>query len=237
MNTRFSPTRLLAIAGALSIGFAPAALAQVEDVMPDAEVDETVEETTEEVVPQANIVEIVSGVEEFSTLEAALTAADLTSALEGEGPFTVFAPPNAAFEALPAGVLDALLLPENQDLLTEVLTYHVVPGEVLSSDLMSGPVETLSGEDIEVTVDDTVMVDEADVVAVDVPATNGVIHVIDEVLVPATVATELESRLAAEDEMMMEEEPMVEETPTPATTAEETTTPEAAPAEPVRGLW
>lgn len=233
MKTRFSPIRLLALASAISVGFAPAVMAQVEEVTPDVEV----EEPTEDILPTASIPEIVSGVEEFSTLEAALEAAELTEALAGEGPFTVFAPPNAAFEALPEGVLDALLLPENQDLLADVLTYHVVAGEVLSSDLSPGMVETLSGEDVSVTVGDgTAMIGDANIVSVDVPATNGVIHVIDAVLVPTTVATELESRLAATEEPMVEEESMAEEA-TPmieeAPMVEETT----PAAEPVRGLW
>ncbi len=234
MITRFFPTKLLAVAGALTVGIAPAALAQRATVLADAhegmvegaveEVEETAQETTEELVPQANIAEIVAGVNEFSTLEA------------GEGPFTVFAPPNEAFDALPDGVVEALLMPENKDLLTEVLTYHVVSGEVMSTDLESGMVETLSGEEITVDLGDTVMIDDAEVVAVDLPATNGVIHIIDGVLVPATVATELEARLAAaEEEPMMEEEVMVEEEP--MMVEEEPMMEEPAPAEPVRGLW
>jgi uncharacterized surface protein with fasciclin (FAS1) repeats len=246
MITRFFPTKLLAVAGALTVGIAPAALAQRATVLADAhegmvegaveEVEETAQETTEELVPQANIAEIVAGVNEFSTLEAALEAAELTDALAGEGPFTVFAPPNEAFDALPDGVVEALLMPENKDLLTEVLTYHVVSGEVMSTDLESGMVETLSGEEITVDLGDTVMIDDAEVVAVDLPATNGVIHIIDGVLVPATVATELEARLAAaEEEPMMEEEVMVEEEP--MMVEEEPMMEEPAPAEPVRGLW
>ncbi|MGF1457498.1 MAG: fasciclin domain-containing protein [Leptolyngbyaceae cyanobacterium] len=172
----------------------------------------------------------MSGVEEFSTLEAALTAAELVEPLMGEGPFTVIAPSDDAFAALPDGVLDALLLPENADLLTDILTYHVIPGAVMSDDLETGTVETLGGEELPVLVaDDAAFVDGISIVAFDIPATNGLIHVLqDGVLVPDDVAAALETRLAEAEEPMEEEEAMVEETmPMPETT----------PAEPVRGLW
>jgi len=230
MNTKFSPIRLLAIAGALGVGFAPSAIAQIQESTPEMDMTEaTLEAVTDEVAQATgDIVDVASANPEFETLVAAIQAAELVEPLKGEGPFTVFAPTNAAFDALPDGVLDALLLPENQDLLTQVLTYHVVPGELMASDLSTGMVETLGGEDVMVTVEGgSVMVDDADVVAANVPATNGVIHVIDEVLVPMDVAAELESRLAASEPEMMAE-------PTPA---QETTVEETTPAEPIRGLW
>lgn len=230
MNTKFSPIRLLAIAGALGVGFAPGAIAQIQETAPEMDMTEaTLEEVTDEVAQATgDIVDVASANPEFETLVTAIQTAELVEPLKGEGPFTVFAPTNAAFDALPDGVLDALLLPENQDLLTQVLTYHVVPGELMASDLSTGMVETLGGEDVMVTVEGgSVMVDDADVVAANVPATNGVIHVIDEVLVPMDVAAELESRLAASEPEMMAE-------PTPA---QETTVEETTPAEPIRGLW
>jgi uncharacterized surface protein with fasciclin (FAS1) repeats len=179
-----------------------------------------------------SIAEIVSSVDGFSTLNAALEAAELTEALMGDGPFTVFAPPNEAFDALPDGILEVLLMPENKDILTSILTYHVVPGEVMSSDLETGPVETLEGTDLPVVVDeDMVTVGDILVVGVDVPATNGVIHVIDGVLAPADTVAELEAILA---EMAEEEEVIVEEE---EVIIEEEVIVEEETAEPVPGLW
>ncbi|NBR76581.1 MAG: fasciclin domain-containing protein [Actinobacteria bacterium] len=103
------------------------------------------------------------------------------------GPFTVFAPTNAAFEALPAGLLEKLLLPENVAALTAILTYHVVSGQVMSTDVTAGDVATVEGSTIAITTDGGVKVNGANVVAVDVAASNGVIHVIDQVIVPPTV--------------------------------------------------
>ena len=240
MSIRVLTAKTLAIAGILGLGMTAPGLADnhgaVETEVEEAVVQEAETVAQEELVPQANIAEIVSGVDEFSTLEAALEAAELTEALAGEGPFTVFAPPNEAFEALPEGVVDALLMPENQDLLTDVLTYHVVPGAVVSSDLTTGDVETLEGSTVPVVVDgDMVMVGDANVVAADIPATNGVIHIIDSVLVPDEVAVELGNRLAEAEEAMMEEEVIVEEEEVVVEEEEMEETP--APAEPVRGLW
>jgi uncharacterized surface protein with fasciclin (FAS1) repeats len=135
------------------------------------------------------IVGVAAGNPDFSTLVAAVQAAGLEETLSGTGPFTVFAPTNEAFEDLPAGLVDALLLPENKEVLTQILTYHVVEGEVLSTDIQPGPVPTVEGEDIVIRVqaDGDVKVNRADVEAVDVEASNGVIHVIDEVLVPPNV--------------------------------------------------
>jgi uncharacterized surface protein with fasciclin (FAS1) repeats len=119
-------------------------------------------------------------------------AAGLVETLSGDGPFTVFAPTNEAFEALPAGVLDMLLLPENKDTLVKVLTYHVVPGEVTSDLVTAGDVATVEGSKIAITTDNGVMINgTTNVTAVDVEASNGVIHVIDAVLIPAEVAAAL----------------------------------------------
>jgi uncharacterized surface protein with fasciclin (FAS1) repeats len=133
------------------------------------------------------IVDVAAGNPDFETLVAAVTAADLVETLSGEGPFTVFAPTDEAFDALPEGVLDALLLPENKDALTSILTYHVVSGEVMAADVTAGDVPTVEGSTIAITTEGGVKVNEANVTATDVDASNGVIHVIDAVLVPPTV--------------------------------------------------
>ncbi|MEJ2205830.1 MAG: fasciclin domain-containing protein [Gemmatimonadota bacterium] len=134
-----------------------------------------------------NIVEIALGNESFSTLVTALTAADLVGALQGDGPFTVFAPTDEAFAAVPADMLAALLA--DVDALTQVLTYHVVPGRVLSSDVVAiNSAETLNGASVSITVDGgAVRVDDANIIATDIQGTNGVIHVIDQVILPATL--------------------------------------------------
>jgi uncharacterized surface protein with fasciclin (FAS1) repeats len=138
------------------------------------------------------IVDVAAGNPDFSTLVAAVEAAGLVETLSGEGPFTVFAPTNEAFAALPAGVLDMLLLPENQETLVQVLTYHVVPGEVTSDLVTAGDVATVEGSTIAITTDDGVKINgTTTVTAVDVEASNGVIHVIDAVLIPAEVAATL----------------------------------------------
>lgn len=130
------------------------------------------------------IVDVAAGNPDFETLVAAVTAADLVETLSGDGPFTVFAPTDDAFDALPEGLLDALLLPENKDALTSILTYHVVSGEVMAADVTAGDVETVEGSTIAITTDGGVMVNDANVVTTDVDASNGVIHVIDKVLMP-----------------------------------------------------
>jgi uncharacterized surface protein with fasciclin (FAS1) repeats len=133
------------------------------------------------------IVDVAASNPDFETLVAAVTAAGLAETLSSEGPFTVFAPTDEAFDALPEGVLDALLLPENKDALTSILTYHVVSGEVMAADVTAGDVPTVEGSDITITTDGGVKVNDANVTATDVDASNGVIHVIDAVLVPPTV--------------------------------------------------
>ena len=134
-----------------------------------------------------DIVTIASGNEDFSTLVAAVGAAGLVETLQGEGPFTVFAPTNAAFAALPAGLVEKLLLPENKDLLVKILTYHVVAGKVMSTDVMAGEVASVEGQNITITTEGGVKVNGANVVTVDIEASNGVIHVIDAVILPPDV--------------------------------------------------
>ncbi|MEQ6249855.1 fasciclin domain-containing protein [Sulfitobacter sp. HNIBRBA3233] len=132
-----------------------------------------------------DIVATASDAGDFTTLLAAAEAAGLVETLQGEGPFTVFAPTDAAFAALPDGTVDELLKPENKDQLTSVLTYHVVPGKVMSTDLSDGlEAETVQGDVVTFSVGDGVMVGDANVVTADIEASNGVIHVIDKVIMP-----------------------------------------------------
>jgi uncharacterized surface protein with fasciclin (FAS1) repeats len=133
------------------------------------------------------IVDVASADGSFGTLVAAVTAADLVETLSGTGPFTVFAPTDEAFAALPAGVLDALLLPENKALLAQILTYHVVSGMVMAADVTDGEVATVEGQKIKLSTADGVTVNGATVVVADVMASNGVIHAIDAVILPPGV--------------------------------------------------
>jgi len=137
------------------------------------------------------IVEVAVANGSFETLVAAVTAADLVDTLSSEGPYTVFAPTDDAFAALPDGLVDCLLLEENLEPLQAILTYHVVSGEVLSTDLTDGPVASVQGEDITVDLTDGVVLnDSANVIIADVPASNGVIHAIDAVIVPPSIDVE-----------------------------------------------
>lgn len=154
--------------------------------------EETVEETTVEVVEETpvevsnTVVDIAVGSPDHTTLVAAVTAAGLVETLSGTGPFTIFAPTNSAFEALPEGTVENLLKPESKDQLTSVLTYHVVSGNVMAADLSDGQiVTTLNGQDLTVSIKDgKVMINGATVIAADLAGSNGVIHVVDTVLLP-----------------------------------------------------
>lgn len=134
------------------------------------------------------IVDVASGNSDFSTLVAAVSAADLVGTLQSAGPFTVFAPTNAAFAKLPAGTVDTLLKPENKSQLVSILTYHVVSGKVPASTVVTlngKSVATVQGASVRITVNGgKVKVNNANVTAVDIQASNGVIHVIDSVLLP-----------------------------------------------------
>jgi uncharacterized surface protein with fasciclin (FAS1) repeats len=134
-----------------------------------------------------DIIDVASSTDGFATLTAAVTAAGLVDTLKGEGPFTVFAPTDDAFAALPAGVLDALLLPENKDVLTKILTYHVVAGKVMAADVTDGDVPTVEGQTVALSTADGVTVNGAKVVQADVETSNGVIHAIDAVILPPDV--------------------------------------------------
>jgi len=135
---------------------------------------------------QKDIVETAVDAGEFKTLAAALRAADLVDTLKGRGPFTVFAPTDEAFAKLPAGTVENLLKPENKDQLVAILTYHVVPGKVMAADVIKlKEAKTVNGKMLDIeTKGDAVMVNDAKVTATDVAASNGVIHVIDTVILP-----------------------------------------------------
>merc|ERR1712100_719130 len=135
-----------------------------------------------------NIVELAQSVDDLSTLVAAVVAGDLAETLSSPGPFTVFAPTNEAFAALPAGTLESLLKPENKDQLVDILTYHVLPAQVLSTDLKPKQiVTTVEGKELLVTIcNGDVYANKAKVVGADNLASNGVAHIIDGVLLPKT---------------------------------------------------
>jgi uncharacterized surface protein with fasciclin (FAS1) repeats len=134
-----------------------------------------------------DIVDTAIAAGSFETLVAAVQAADLVDVLKGEGPFTVFAPTDEAFAALPEGTVESLLLPENKDMLVSILTYHVVPGEVMAKDAEGATVDLETVQGASVTVDgtgETVTVNGANVITADIATDNGVIHVIDAVIMP-----------------------------------------------------
>jgi uncharacterized surface protein with fasciclin (FAS1) repeats len=135
---------------------------------------------------KSDIVTLAVGNENLSTLVAAVKAAGLVETLQSDGPFTVFAPTNEAFAALPAGTVENLLKPENKDQLVAVLTYHVIGAKVMSTDLKNGQMAgTVQGSEVKIKVSKKgVMVNDANVIAADVQASNGVVHVIDKVILP-----------------------------------------------------
>jgi uncharacterized surface protein with fasciclin (FAS1) repeats len=131
------------------------------------------------------VVDLAVGSPDHTTLVAAVKAAGLVETLSGPGPFTIFAPTNAAFAKLPAGTVESLLKPENKAKLVAILTYHVVPAKVLAADVKSGPAPTVNGQPLTLKVDAAgVMVNNAKVIATDLVGSNGVIHVIDTVILP-----------------------------------------------------
>jgi uncharacterized surface protein with fasciclin (FAS1) repeats len=148
----------------------------------------------------SDIVDLAVATDDLSTLVTAVKAAGLVETLQGDGPFTVFAPTNAAFEALPEGVLEMLLKPENKDKLTAVLTYHVVPAEVMSGDLEDGmKAGTVEGSNATISIKyGDVMVDNANVVMADIDASNGVVHVIDAVILPQSIKEALAANKSEE---------------------------------------
>jgi uncharacterized surface protein with fasciclin (FAS1) repeats len=189
--------KLIALLAVLSLVLA--ACADSEDASADtAATDttvatETTEAMEEEDMAESNtIVDIAVADGRFDTLVTAVTEAGLVETLSGEGPFTVLAPTDDAFDALPEGLLDTVLA--DQELLTSILTYHVLDGAVPAADVVTlDSATTLQGEDIAIVVDgDTVTINGATVIITDIEASNGIIHVIDAVLLPPTVADSLE---------------------------------------------
>lgn len=173
LNSNEIRTRALAIATALPLALGTLACDDDDDPMG---VD----------APQSNIVETAVAAGSFQTLVAAVEAAGLVETLSGPGPFTVFAPTDAAFAKLPAGTVESLLEPENLALLQSILTYHVVPGRVTADQVVNlNAATTVEGSDVAIDVDGgSVRVNDATVVQTDVFASNGVIHIIDTVLLP-----------------------------------------------------
>ncbi len=135
---------------------------------------------------EKDIVDTAVEAGQFTTLAAALEATGLVETLKGDGPFTVFAPTDEAFAKLPERTVETLLMPENRDQLTAILTYHVVPGSVMAADVVTlDEAETVNGEMLDIsTSGDSVMVNDATVTATDIAASNGVIHVVDSVILP-----------------------------------------------------
>lgn len=142
-----------------------------------------------------NIVDLAAGNNDYSTLVSALKAADLDDDLAGEGPFTVFAPTNEAFNNLPDGTLDFLLKPENKDLLADILKYHVVPNRVGSDDLKTGPLDTMNGGLAVRRLPDRVVINDGSVTEPDMSASNGVIHGINRVMIPPSVRDRIAARM------------------------------------------
>jgi uncharacterized surface protein with fasciclin (FAS1) repeats len=170
--------RSVLVAAALAAALTLSACSSDSDTASDSMTEETTVGT---------IVDVAVAAGNFSTLVAAVTAADLVETLSGEGPFTVFAPTDDAFAALPAGVLDALLLPENKAVLAQILTYHVVSGKVMAADVTDSDVATVEGQTVKLSTMGGVTVNGANVIAADVAASNGVIHAIDAVILPPGV--------------------------------------------------
>ena len=198
-----TPTRLLALGAAAGLLVLSAcgsdsndenadtttAAEEVETEATDAMAEEETM-TSDAADAAADIVETAVAAGSFGTLVAAVEAAELVETLQGPGPFTVLAPTDDAFAALPEGLVDCLLLPENKEALTSILTYHVISGAVMSGDLADGDVATVQGENVTVDLTDGVMFNGATVIQADVTASNGVVHAIDAVIVPPSIDVE-----------------------------------------------
>jgi len=186
--SKHTRTIAVAIAAALTLsacGGADEPAVEEAPIEAPAEDEATEDEATEDEL--GTIVDIAVASDDFTTLVAAVQAAGLVEVLQGDGPFTVFAPTDAAFAALPEGLLEKLLLPENLEVLVSILTYHVVAATVLAADVAAGDVASVQGENITIATEGGVTVNGANVIAVDVLASNGVIHVIDAVILPPSL--------------------------------------------------
>ncbi|MGC1479917.1 MAG: fasciclin domain-containing protein [Chthoniobacterales bacterium] len=172
----FAASTLSVVAG---LAFSGQALADADATTPE------VTKIAEAAATEGTVVEVLAGNPDFSTLVAAVKAADLAETLSGEGPFTIFAPTNEAFEKVPAETLETLMSPEGKDQLTSILTYHVVPSKVMAADVKTMKAPTVEGTEADVVVTDgNVTIDDAKVTDTDMVASNGVVHVIDTVLMP-----------------------------------------------------
>jgi uncharacterized surface protein with fasciclin (FAS1) repeats len=190
----YSLSKVICIAGfittmTLGVASLPTNADTLECWTPNSGASRAIAKSTPMQVAQADtIVEIAASDSTFSTLVQAVQAAGLVDTLSGEGPFTVFAPTNEAFAALPPGILETLLQPENQDTLRQILTYHVVAGAVTSGDIQPGEVATVEGSPVQLNVTNgQVSVNDATVVVADIEASNGIIHVIDRVILPPSL--------------------------------------------------
>lgn len=181
-NRSYWLKRITALAGLVSLGIGVGVPVQAK--FTEGEITKSVKVAQMPATTALDVVDTAVSAGQFTILAQALKAANLVDTLKGDGPFTVFAPTDKAFQALPAGTLEELLKPENKEQLVQILTYHVVPGKVLSTDLKSGEVKTVEGSTVTVKVGSSVMVDNAKVIKADIPAKNGVIHVIDTVILP-----------------------------------------------------
>jgi uncharacterized surface protein with fasciclin (FAS1) repeats len=203
-NMNFSSTlrNLILTAGAASVGLMISAPAQAntsaEALLADNHTTDAMMDSSEQegmMSEGMTIVDVAQQSESFNTLVQAVQAADLANTLSGEGPYTVFAPTDSAFEQLPDGALEFLLQPENQDLLAEVLSYHVVPGEITASEITPGGISTLNGGVAVAVQDSRVIVNNASVVNANIEASNGVVHAINRVLIPEALQQELAAQL------------------------------------------
>jgi len=184
-NTRMRTNTRSVLAGVALVALTLTGCAAAEET-PAEEETSMVEESP--AAEAGNIIDVAVGAGSFNTLASALELAGLIPTLQSEGPFTVFAPTDEAFAQLPEGVLDALLLPENVEILTAILTYHVVSGTVMAADVTTGDVATVEGSTISIdTANGVVLNGTATVTSADVTASNGVIHVIDAVILPPGV--------------------------------------------------
>ncbi|MBW4648241.1 MAG: fasciclin domain-containing protein [Kastovskya adunca ATA6-11-RM4] len=163
------------------------------DAVPVSPTDETLDSSVDAEPAGNNLVEQAADSEQFQTLAKAIEAAGLEETLSTEGPYTLFAPTDEAFAALPEGILEQLLQPENKEILVQLLSYHVVPGAITSSQIESGEAETLTEGTLEITKnsDGTVSVNNATVTQADIQVSNGVIHAVDQVILPLQAQTQL----------------------------------------------
>ena len=187
-------SKLIAVLAATSVLALGACSSDNTEMTPETTMATTVAPaTTDTTAPETtaaalgSVVEVAAASGSFSTLVAAIQVSGLAGTLSEGGPFTVFAPSEEAFAALPAGLLEKLLKPENKAVLAQILTYHVVSGKVLSSEVKDGAVASVEGSELTFSTTGGVMVNDAKVITPDVQASNGVIHVIDKVLLPAGV--------------------------------------------------